>query len=134
MKFKNGDSVFIKTADIKGLDEGYDKTEPVFTETEVEASFPGGQDAWTAYLIKNLKYPQKAVENKIQGDVIVQFIVNKEGNISHVEAISGPDELKEEAVRAVRESGKWTPAIQNGKNVTSYKKQPIRYRLNANNT
>jgi protein TonB len=57
--------------------------------------------------------------------VVVRFIVDKEGNVSDVEAISGPAPLQKEAVRVIRLSGKWEPAIQNGRKVKSYKKQPI---------
>ncbi len=107
----------------------YDKT---FTKVEIESDYPGGQGAWVRYLNKNLVYPQDAQDNEIQGTVIVQFIVDKEGNVSDVEAISGANELRAEAVRVIKKSGKWTPAVQNGRQVKSYKKQPITFRLEAN--
>jgi periplasmic protein TonB len=106
----------------------YDKT---FTKVEIESDYPGGQGAWIRYLSKNLAYPQDAQDNEIQGTVIVQFIVDKEGNVSDVEAISGPNELKTEAMRVIKKSGKWTPAVQNGRQVKSYKKQPITFKLEA---
>jgi protein TonB len=106
--------------------EDYDKT---FTKVEIESEYPGGMAAWMRYLNKTLHYPDEAVSNEIQGDVIVQFIVDKEGNVSDVEAISGPKELQDEAVRVIKKSGKWTPAVQNGRQVKSYKKQPIKFRL-----
>jgi protein TonB len=110
--------------------EDYDKT---FTKVEIESDFPGGAAAWLRYLNKNLRYPDDAVNNEIQGTVIVQFIVDKEGNVSDVTAISGPDNggLREEAVRVIKKSGKWTPAVQNGRQVKSYKKQPIVFKLEA---
>ncbi|HTS45108.1 MAG TPA: energy transducer TonB [Puia sp.] len=108
--------------------EDYDKT---FTKVEIESDYPGGAAAWMRYLSKNLHYPDDAVNNEIQGDVIVQFIVDKEGNVSDVEAISGPSELRDEAVRVIKRSGQWTPAIQNGRKVKSYKKQPIKFRLES---
>lgn len=55
--------------------------------------------------------------------VMVQFVVDKDGTVSQVNAISGPEELNDEAVRVIRKSGKWTPAIQNGREVRSYKKK-----------
>jgi periplasmic protein TonB len=111
-------------------DEDYDKT---FTKVEIESEFPGGAAAWLRYLNKNLRYPDDAVNNEIQGTVIVQFIVDKEGNVSDVQAISGPDNggLREEAMRVIKKSGKWTPAVQNGRQVKSYKKQPIVFKLEA---
>ena len=111
-------------------DEDYDKT---FTKVEIESEFPGGGAAWLRYLNKNLRYPDDAVNNEIQGTVVVQFIVDKEGNVSDVQAISGPDNggLREEAIRVIKKSGKWTPAVQNGRQVKSYKKQPIVFKLEA---
>jgi protein TonB len=60
---------------------------------------------------------------------VVQFIVDKEGMVSDVQAISGPEELRKEAERVIKKSGKWTPAVQNGRQVKSYKKQPIVFQL-----
>ena len=101
----------------------------IFTKVEIESDYPGGGSAWARYLNKNLRYPQEAAENEIQGMIVVQFIVNREGVVSDVEAISGPAELREEAVRVIKKSGKWTPAVQNGQQVKSYKKQPITFKL-----
>jgi protein TonB len=108
----------------------YDQT---FTKVEIESDYPGGQGAWMRYLNKTFRYPDAAVEQEIQGTIVVQFIVDKEGNVSNVEAISGPTGggLREEAVRVIKKSGKWTPAIQNGRQVKSYKKQPITFRLQS---
>jgi TonB family C-terminal domain len=110
----------------KKEEEDWDKT---FTKVEIESEYPGGAAAWQRYLNRNLRYPQEAIDNEVQGAVVVQFIVDKEGNVSDVEAISGPQELRGEAVRVIKKSGKWTPAVQNGRQVKSYKKQPIVFRL-----
>ncbi|ULQ50771.1 energy transducer TonB [Flavihumibacter fluvii] len=112
----------------KKVEEDWDKT---FTKVEIESDYPGGASAWQRYLNKSLRYPQEAIDNEIQGTIVVQFIVDKEGNVSDVEAISGANELREEAVRVIKKSGKWTPAVQNGRQVKSYKKQPITFRLEA---
>jgi protein TonB len=111
-------------------DEDYDKT---FVSVQIESSYPGGMPAWQRYLNKNLRFPEEAVNNEIQGTVVVQFIVDKEGNVSDVQAIGGPDNggLRDEAVRVIKKSGKWTPAIQNGRQVRSYKKQPITFRIDG---
>ena len=101
----------------------------VFTEVEEPASFPGGQEAWVHYLIKNLQYPPTAVKNEIQGEVMVEFIVRKDGHITDIHVLSGPESLRNESVRAVKESGKWLPAKQNGLIVDSYHKQPFIYKL-----
>jgi len=98
---------------------------------QIEAQYPGGMPAWARFLNKNLRYPDEAQGADIFGTVVVQFIVDKEGNVSDVVAVSGPTEggLREEAVRVIRKSGKWTPAIQNGRQVKSYKKQPIIFEI-----
>lgn len=100
-----------------------------FLKVEIDASYPGGKQAWERFLNKNLRYPPYAQDNEIQGPVVVQFVVDREGNVSQVQAISGPAELRAEAERVIKKSGKWEPAIQNARKVPSYKKQPIVFSL-----
>lgn len=102
-----------------------------FTKVEIESMYPGGAAAWLRYLNKNFRYPEDAINNEVQGIVVVQFIVDRDGNVSDVEAVSGPGTggLREEAIRVIRQSGKWIPAIQNGRQVKSYKKQPVVFKL-----
>jgi outer membrane biosynthesis protein TonB len=101
----------------------------VLIKVEIEAEYPGGLKAWSKYLVKHLRYPDAAARGNIMGDIIVQFIVDKDGHISNITAISGPEELKAESIRIIKESGKWIPALQNGQKVNSYKRQPIKFRL-----
>jgi len=101
----------------------------IFITVQIQSEYPGGPPAWQRYLNKNFRYPQEAMDNGIQGKVMVQFIVDREGNVSNVEAVSGPNELKEEAVRVIKKSGKWNPAIQNGRQVKSYKNQLVVFQL-----
>lgn len=63
--------------------------------------------------------------------MVVEFVVDKEGNVSNVQAISGPEVLKQEAIRVIKKSGKWNPGNQNGRMVNSYKKQPIVVQLQS---
>jgi len=102
-----------------------------FTRVEVEAEYPGGAKGWNSFLAKNLHYPDDAVNNEISGTVVVQFIVDADGNISDIHPVSGPTKggLREEAVRVVGLSGKWTPATQNGHKVRSYKKVPLQFKM-----
>ena len=102
-----------------------------FTKVEIEADYPGGAGGWTRFLNKTFYYPQEAVEKEIQGTVLLQFIVDRDGSLSEIEALSGPDVLKTEALRVMAKSGKWLPAMQNGIPVKSYKKQPITFRLQS---
>ena len=106
--------------------EDYDKT---FTKVEVEATFPGGRAGWMDFLHTHLVYPQKAVNKKIEGVVVVQFIVDYEGNATSFVALTGDPLLQEAALNAMKESPKWIPATQNGRKVRSYKKQPIVFKL-----
>jgi len=105
----------------------YDAT---FTKVEVEASFPGGASAWQKYVQRNVN-GQVASDNGAPAGsytVYVQFIVDKEGNISDVKALTNHGYgIEDEAIRAIKRGPKWTPAIQNGRNVKAYRKQPITF-------
>jgi N-acetylmuramoyl-L-alanine amidase len=101
------------------------------TQAETTAEFPGGPNAWRDHLIKNLNYPAAAEKKELQGEVIVGFIVRKDGRLADIHAISGPAELRPSSVAVIKNSGKWIPAMNNGLVVESYKKQPINYKLEA---
>jgi len=119
-----------RTGVIEGPKKDAEETDPPFMSVQIESEYPGGIPAWQRFLNKYLRYPQEAQDQGVQGTVLVQFIVDREGNVSDVEAVSGPTELRAEAVRVIKKSGKWTPAFQNGRHVKSYKKQPIGFKLN----
>jgi TonB family protein len=127
VRFKNGaQSVVLITQEMRmQLDSSGPKK-----KVAEEAVYPGGQAGWSEYLQHHLKYPDEAAKKGIQGEVIVEFIVETDGSLTHIRALSGPDQLRENAVRTIRESGKWVPAKDEGKIVSSYKKQPIVFRLN----
>ena len=93
--------------------------------------FPGGTTALFAFLQQNVKYPQIAYENNIQGRVIVQFVVDKDGSITNVQvAQSGGDpSLDKEAVRVVKAMPKWLPGMQKGKPVRVKYTMPVNFRL-----
>jgi periplasmic protein TonB len=97
---------------------------------EIESEYPGGQNAWARYLNHNLRYPDRAVNAEIMGDIRLQFIVDREGNIIDPEINKSVEySLDEEALRIIKGSIKWTPAHQDGRLVKSYKIQPINFRL-----
>jgi protein TonB len=105
----------------------YDQT---FTKVEVEASFPGGEGQWRKFLERNLNASAPVDNGAPPGSytVQVQFIVDKEGNVSEVKALSSHGYgMEEEAVRVIKRGPKWTPAIQNGRQVRAYRKQPITF-------
>jgi protein TonB len=106
-----------------------DRSEPVSTKVEIEPDYPGGKEGWQNYLAKNLRYPVEAMDKKISGTVIVQFIVGKDGKVSDIEAIKGPSELRDGSVRIIRESGTWLPARENGRIVKAYRKQAVVFEI-----
>lgn len=103
----------------KKVEEDYDK---VFTKVEKEAKFPGGAEGWKRYLERNLDANVAANDGAPTGNytVKVQFIVDKAGNISNVQAIEVPKACPScgpEAVKVIKKGPKWEPAVQNGRNV-----------------
>lgn len=108
--------------------EDYDK---VFTKVENPAEFPGGLDAWRRYLELHLQYPESAQENGTQGVVRVQMVVDKDGNITEVQALNDPgnDGLGAEAERVIKQGPKWKPAEQNGRKVTYRFVQTVTFQL-----
>jgi protein TonB len=100
-------------------------------KVEIESEFPGGARGWLAYLNSHLVYPKKAVRKRIQGTVLLQFIVDKDGAVSDLKVLDGDPILAEAALKAMEDTPKWIPAVQNGKRVKSYKKQPIVFKLEA---
>jgi periplasmic protein TonB len=111
------------------------KAEPepeIFTKVEVDAQYPGGNSAWHNYLERNLN-GQVAVDNgAAPGNytVIIQFVVDKEGNVSAITPLTNiGNGMEAEAIRVLKRSGKWKPAIQNGREVKAYRKQPITFQV-----
>jgi len=104
-------------------------SDSAFTRVEIESSFPGGDAGWLRYLRTSLVYPEKAVRKKVAGTVVVQFIVEKDGSLSDIKAISGPELLQQAAINVIKDSPGWKPAVQHGRKVKSYKKQPITFQL-----
>ncbi len=98
---------------------------------EKMAEFPGGQSALLNYLATNIKYPQQAHKKKIQGRVIVEFVVDKEGNVVECKAKRKVHPLLDaEAIRVVEAMPKWTPGTLNGEPVRVRYMIPVVFRLN----
>lgn len=84
-------------------------------KVDEKPSFPGGESAMKSYLNSNVKYPVEAQENCIQGRVIVQFIIEKDGSISDVKISRSVDpSFDREALRVVKAMPKWNPGKLNG--------------------
>lgn len=107
-----------------------EETEEIFTVVEQAPEFPGGQSELMKYLSSSIRYPEIAVENGIQGRVIVQFVVERDGSATQVEVARGVDpSLDKEAIRVVKEMPKWKPGQQRGKPVRTKFTLPVQFRL-----
>ena len=97
--------------------------------------FPGGNILMLKYLADNIKYPASAVKAKKQGRVIVGFIVQKDGSITHAKIVRSIDpELDAEALRVVKGMPKWTPGTQLGKPVSVKYTLPVKFSLQKDAT
>ncbi len=105
--------------------------EEIFTIVESMPEFPGGgQEALFKYLQKEMKYPQVAKENGIQGTVFVNFVVGKDGKIRDVKILRGVNKmLDDEAIRVVKAMPTWNPGKQRGKSVSVSYNLPIKFTL-----
>ncbi len=102
----------------------------VFQVVEKQPMFPGGMEALMNYLRKDMKYPKEAQDKGIQGRVIVQFVVNKDGSICDAKVVKPVDPLLDaEALRAVNAMPKWTPGKQKGEPVRVRFTLPLSFHL-----
>lgn len=104
----------------------------IFTFVEQNAQFPGGETEMNKFIKANLKYPAEALRNRVEGLVVVQFIVSTNGKISDVQVVkklgAGTDE---EAVRVVNKMPNFKPARQNGKPVNFRYTLPLGFGLTS---
>ena len=108
----------------------YPEEVTVFEVVEKMPEYPGGMSAMMAFISKNIKYPVAAQKAKIQGRVVIQFIVDKEGNIICPRVIRGADPLLDaEAIRLTTIMPEWKPGMQRGQAVNVKYTVPIMFRL-----
>lgn len=103
-----------------------------YNVVEQMPEFPGGQDAMMKFISKNVKYPENAIQNNVEGKVVLKFVVNTQGEIRDIEVISKVKYgygLEEEAIRVIKKMPRWTPGKLNGKPVNVYFSLPISFRL-----
>ena len=111
-------------------EEEEEEIEEVFLVVEKSPEFPGGQKALMKYFSDNVRYPVVAAENGIQGRVICQFTVWKDGTIRDIVVVRGVDKsLDKEAVRLIENMPKWKPGEQRGKAVSCKFTVPVSFRL-----
>ena len=110
------------------VDEEVDQA--IFEVVEEQPEFPGGMEALLKYLAKSINYPESAIDNGIQGKVMVRFVVERDGSVSAVETYKSVDPaLDKEAVRVVKTLPKWKPGRQQGKAVRTRYIVPVVFRL-----
>ena len=108
-----------------------DDDDRIYEMVEENAQFPGGDEACFKWLSEHIKYPSICQEQGVQGRVIVNFVVNKDGSIVDVKTMRSPDaNLTKEAERVVKMMPKWKPARQGNKPVRSRFTLPVMFRLN----
>lgn len=102
----------------------------VFEVVEHMPEFPGGNQELMKFLSSNIKYPTNAEKNKIQGRVIIQFLVSKEGSIKNAKIVRSVDkELDAEALRVINAMPKWKPGMHKGEAVNVKYTVPVVFRL-----
>lgn len=110
-----------------------DSTDEVFWVVDQRPEYPGGEAALMEYLRSNLQYPENCKKNKVQGRVLISFVVNKDGSIVEPAVVksAGPAgvELDVEALRVVSSMPAWTPGMQNGEAVRVQYTIPVVFQL-----
>jgi protein TonB len=123
--------------DVKAKVQTSQDTEPqsdnkVYKSVEQMPEFPGGVAAMMRYLQENIKYPPEAAKNDIEGRVIVQFIIDKTGEVEDVKVVRPvSEELDAEAVRVVKSFPKFEPGRQDGEAVAVWYTLPISFKLQS---
>lgn len=118
---------------VAGVSAGNSKDDGrVFDVVEEQPRYPGGTNALMIYLRDNIKYPAEAAKAGIQGKVIVQFVIGKDGTVRDVKPIRNiSPELDAEAVRVVAAMPKWVPGYQRGEAVNVRYTLPVNFRMDG---
>lgn len=127
---ENHEAVAIKEV-FTPVDEEIDDVEAdFFMIVEEMPSFPGGESALMEFMGKNIKYPTVSQETGVQGKVIVQFVVDKDGSIINPVVVRSVDPyLDKEALRVIKAMPKWNPGMQRGKAVRVKYTVPVTFKL-----
>ena len=116
----------IGTQIIAGMNTKKQNPDSIFLSVQIDATFPGGTAAWHKYVSNAIMKELDEFTNTDFGTCTVQFIVDKNGNVSDVHALNMKGtKLAEIAVNCIRKGPKWNPAIQNGTKVNAYRRQPV---------
>ena len=123
LKPANSESSLVQTSDSQ-----------VFEKVEIEPQFPGATTGWTTYLQKNLNASVPVNNGAPEGEytVTAQFIVNTNGKISDLKALTNHGYgMEQEVLRILAKSPEWEPAVQDGKKVNAYRRQPVTFVIQA---
>ncbi len=123
-----------QAVEVKYVQQVVEEEEPeeqeIFQVVEEMPEFPGGMAECMKFLGKNIKYPTISQENGVQGKVIVQFVVNKDGSVVDPVVVRSVDPyLDKEALRVINSMPKWKPGKQRGKPVRVRYTVPVTFRL-----
>ena len=126
---ETGQAVEVKYVPVE-VEEEEPEEQHIFQVVEEMPEFPGGMGECLKFLGKNIKYPTISQENGVQGRVIIQFVVNKDGSIVDPVVVRGVDPyLDKEALRVVKTMPKWKPGKQRGKAVRVKYTVPVTFKL-----
>lgn len=116
---------------VNTVEEEIVEDDQIFVSAETMPSFNGGDiNTFRAWVQSNLKFPQIALENGISGKVFLEFVVEKDGNLTGIVVLRTPDKsLSEEAIRVLKSSPKWSPGKQRNNPVRVKYTLPVEFRL-----
>ena len=105
--------------------------EEIFVTAEEMPTFQGGDlSKFRNWVQNNVKYPQIALENGIQGNVVIKFVVEKDGKLSNIQVLQSPDKtLADAAVQVLQKSPKWKPGKQRNKPVRVTYTLPVSFKI-----
>ncbi len=103
----------------------------IFLVAETMPSFMDGNlETFRTWVMQNVKFPQIALENNLQGRVVLSFVIDKDGRLTNIEVLQSPDRsLSEEAIRVLSKSPKWSPGKQRNQTVRVKYTLPVEFRV-----
>ena len=121
-----------RNAEAQVTDESNPQSETIYKSVEQMPMFPGGEAGLLRYLQENIQYPPEAAKNNVQGRVILQFVVDKTGQVGEVKILrSVSEEIDAEAVRVVKSLPKFEPGRQDGKPVAVWYTLPVSFNIRS---
>jgi protein TonB len=104
----------------------------VYSVTDDQPAFPGGMKNFMKFLSQNVTYPKVDRENNVQGRVVAQFVVEKDGSLTKIKTFRSPSKaMADEAIRVLKRSPKWKPGKVKGKAVRAMYTIPVSFSLSA---